>query len=814
MNTLNNTLTKIREKMGISQEALARKLDVSFSTINRWENKKSYPRNNMIDKINELAYEVKLPLIIEDKTKKCLTAMSFFSGADGFALGMEQAKFKVIFATDIDKEAENTHKRNWPDIPFLLKDIRQISVEEINSLTNKVKPDLIFGGPPCQGFSTLGDKRSSDPRNHLFDAYIDLIYQLDPKYVLFENVKSFMTMYNGQYANYIVSKFNKIGYKTYIKILNSVDYGVPQHRERVFIFATKSDANFNFPPKTHGEKRIPYETVGHWINDLVDKEKEIPNHIPLNHSDIVIQRYKFIPEGGRLPPPDQLPKEIRRKNFGNTYKRLHRNKPSLTMVPGNNAFPIHPFLDRSLTPREAARLQTFPDDFIFTGDRRSQCILVGNAVPPRLAEAIGKYILKHHNKEITKSRPPAVIKRLNNLSEIEDLIFPQSNVFQKNDKLGFIDLFSGAGGITIGFTRGGFKPLLSVDNNSSVAKTHRKNYPSIPHLEANLADKNVKDEIVSRVKGKNIAIVAGGPPCQGFSIFGKRRFINSGFDPHTDERNKLVFSFIELVGRIQPRWFIMENVAGFTTLNQGDFFKYVIKEYHQLGYYVEAKVLNTADYGAPQLRKRLIIIGNRTNHIIPWPKKKYFLNPKEWQKPFRTVGEVITDLSYKSSYDKFTCHVPMNHKPLLVERYKYIPEGEKLNIDKLPDHLKNGYRTNKVKNYSHVFKRLHREKPSLTMVPGHNAFPIHPWLNRALTVREAARIQTFPDAVEFIGTRQDQCIQVGNAFPPIVAEYIANNILKAEVNNWYPDKVPHSAYYSIIEKDNSDELTKDILNDS
>ena len=94
--------------------------------------------------------------------------------------------------------------------------------------------------------------------------------------------------------------------------------------------------------------------------DLVGKENEIENHTPLNHSEIVIRRYKLIPEGGRLPPPEELPKEIRRKNFGNTYKRLDRQKPSLTMVPGNNAFPIHPVLDRSLTPREAARLQTFP----------------------------------------------------------------------------------------------------------------------------------------------------------------------------------------------------------------------------------------------------------------------------------------------------------------------------------------------------------------------------------------------------------------------------------------------------------------------
>ena len=141
----------------------------------------------------------------------------------------------------------------------------------------------------------------------------------------------------------------------------------------------------------------------------------------------------------------------------------------------------------------------------------------------------------------------------------------------------------------------------------------------------------------------------------------------------------------------------------------------------------------------------------------------------------------------------------MNHKPLLVERYKRIPEGGKLDVESLPEKLKTGYRTDKVKNYSHIYKRLDRKKPSTTMVPGHNAFPIHPWLNRALTVREAARLQTFPDDLEFKGSRQNQCIQVGNAFPVLLAEIIGTTIKKAETNDWRDGTTPKSAYYSILE---------------
>ena len=132
-----------------------------------------------------------------------------------------------------------------------------------------------------------------------------------------------------------------------------------------------------------------------------------------------------------------------------------------------------------------------------------------------------------------------------------------------------------------------------------------------------------------------------------------------------------------------------------------------------------------------------------------------------------------------------------------------IREGEKLNIDDLPDELLTGYRTMKIKNFSHVFRRLHRGKPSLTLVPGHNAFPIHPWLNRALTVREAARLQTFPDSIEFVGARQDQCIQVGNAFPPMLAELIGNNLVRAESNNWIPGKIPKLALKNLLDVEDS-----------
>lgn len=436
-------------------------------------------------------------------------------------------------------------------------------------------------------------------------------------------------------------------------------------------------------------------------------------------------------------------------------------KPSLTLVPGNNAFPVHPTLNRSLTPREAARLQSFPDNFLFAGDRRKQCILVGSAVPPLLAKALGNSILQHSeetsskNKATIRSEPQYCIPDTNDRSEVK--VIPIHLVADRDTSHGFIDLFCGAGGFTIGFSRAGWRPLLGVDCDESVAKTHGRNYPNIPFSKGDLSKKSVISRVVYEFADKEVGIVVGGPPCQGFSIFGKRRFVKTkDYDPRSDKRNDLVFSFIDLIKALCPRWFVMENVPGMASLDEGNFLEGVLEEFRLIGYEnAEARVLNAANYGVPQLRNRLLVIGNRTGHIVPWPKKKFFAEPQDWQKPFRTVSEVISDLAEEDSYSQYSCHVPMKHKPLVVERYKYIPEGGRLKVEKLPEALQKGYRTDKIRNYSHIYKRLHRDRPSITMVPGHNAFPIHPWLNRALTVREAARIQTFPDEIQFEGTRQE-----------------------------------------------------------
>ena len=335
--------------------------------------------------------------------------MDLFSGAGGFLLGFEKEGFDIILSTEFDEDCEKVHKINRPNIPFVRADIRTLSNEKIDELLNGQTVDVLIGGPPCQGFSTIGNRVSSDPerrtkydpRNDLFREYIRILNHLQPKVFVMENVKGIKTRDGGTIFEEIQRQFKETGYDFNCITLNAADYGVPQYRERVFFYGTRIGVDFEAPIPTHGENRNPYNIVLDAIGDLANKGEEVSNHVPLKHGEKNIRRYQLIPEGGRLPEND-LPADLYRKNFGNTFKRLDRNKPSLTMVPGHNAFPIHPWLDRSLTVREAARIQTFPDDYIFSGRRDKQCMQVGNAVPVQLANAWAKQVkgvLDNYEKE-------------------------------------------------------------------------------------------------------------------------------------------------------------------------------------------------------------------------------------------------------------------------------------------------------------------------------------------------------------------------------------------------------------------------------
>ena len=338
------------------------------------------------------------------------TAIDLFCGAGGLHIGFENAGFNIKLCVDNNDIVEKTHKRNFPNIPIINRDINKVSTDEIREYLDDNKVDVIIGGPPCQGFSTIGHRVSSnpekrkqkDPRNELVLTYARIINEIRPKFIVMENVKGILTLEKGAYLNNVLSILAKAGYDVEYKLINMADYGVPEVRERVIIIGNSIGMPVTFPTPDHSDN--PDDNLPAWENCwdvLKDLEKMADNpsfnHVALKHTCKNIERYKLIPEGGRLPE-DKLSKELYRKNFGNTYKRLARNRPALTMVPGNDAFPSHPTLNRSLTVREAARIQTFPDSIIFEGNRRQQGHQVGNAVPPVFSKKLAIFILEQIKK--------------------------------------------------------------------------------------------------------------------------------------------------------------------------------------------------------------------------------------------------------------------------------------------------------------------------------------------------------------------------------------------------------------------------------
>jgi DNA (cytosine-5)-methyltransferase 1 len=334
-------------------------------------------------------------------------------------------------------------------------------------------------------------------------------------------------------------------------------------------------------------------------------------------------------------------------------------------------------------------------------------------------------------------------------------------------KLNFIDLFSGAGGFLRGFLDEGFEPLFSIENWKPAILTHKYNYKNIPIIGKDIRE-ITNNEFLDYANGQSVHLVIGGPPCQGFSTIGNRN--------PDDKRNHLILEFLRVVDIFKPDYFIMENVRGIMTAKGGDYKNILLEKFREIGYKnAECRIVCAADYGVPQKRYRAIFMGSKSDEKIKFP------TPTHSSKHYVPIKDFIMDLVGKEN--KISNHVPMLHNAIVKERISYILEGGGINAD-IPEHLLMGsrsdYKDNKLKNFSHVYKRLHREQASTTMVPGHNAFPLHPTENRSLTVREAARIQTFPDDVIFLGTRQEQCIQVGNAVPVEFAKVFAKQIKKIQ----------------------------------
>jgi DNA (cytosine-5)-methyltransferase 1 len=358
--------------------------------------------------------------------------IDLFAGAGGLSYGFaNDDNFEIIAANEIASDMVKTYKANHPFIKVYHCDIKDFGITNLKNDfgIGKKDIDIIIGGPPCQAYSTVGKRLLNDPRGQLFQEYYRILKEIEPKFFIFENVKGLLSMSKGELFKTIIFLFESLGYKVYYKLLNSADYGVPQIRERIIIIGTKLKNKYSFPEPTHCNneyllnlKLKPYLTLSEAISDLPfiksgeqsfeyatepknefqklmrkNAPKKLMDHIAPKNNEKLIKIMEYLPDGGT---PLDLPEELRPKSgFKNTYSRLWWNRPSTTIT-RNFSTPsssrcIHPKAPRPLTTREGARIQCFPDDYIFYGSRSSKNLQIGNAVPTFLSIAL-KNSLKEH----------------------------------------------------------------------------------------------------------------------------------------------------------------------------------------------------------------------------------------------------------------------------------------------------------------------------------------------------------------------------------------------------------------------------------
>lgn len=348
---------------------------------------------------------------------KHYSVIDLFSGCGGLSYGFLQAGYKVLLGIDNDEAALKTFSFNHPEAKAMNKDISKIKSKDLLTLIGEQKIDLIIGGPPCQGFSLSGPRRFNDSRNTLYLSFIRLVKELKPKAFLIENVPGIIGLYGGTVRDKIIKKFEDTGYNVNYQKLDAADYGIPQLRQRVFFVGLyKSKSKFEFPcpsvnlrnyatlkqavddlpslEKILGDEVMPYSKNGRLSNyqkDMRVGASHIHNHIGTDHTEKTKHIISFVPEGGNYK---DLPKEYSKtRNFHVAWTRLDGRKPATTVDTGHRHH-FHYCYNRVPTVRESARIQSFPDKFVFLGNKTQQYKQVGNAVPPLLAKTIAEQLRK------------------------------------------------------------------------------------------------------------------------------------------------------------------------------------------------------------------------------------------------------------------------------------------------------------------------------------------------------------------------------------------------------------------------------------
>lgn len=391
------------------------------------------------------------------RSKKSVQELNFidiFSGAGGLSCGMEAAGMRCLLGADIDSNALKTFAHNHKEAKTFCGHIEKLDLKKIKKLTDNRPIHAVVGGPPCQGFSTVGRGNPNDLRNKLFLHFVRIVKITKPYFLVVENVTGLLAKKNEKTLRAILSQFEQLGYTLNVQVMSAHHYGVPEKRRRTIILGSRINTEVNFPhPLCDVQKNgkyIPAVLVGDVLDDLADENGNIHNH-DLNSSQVANQldkkRLSHIPEGKGIRYQEDeeayLPKKLRLKidwknipegRFRQTkFHRLHRNEVGPTIMTHRHNY-YHPIQNRHLTAREAAKIQSFPNNFLFLGPNSSQWRQIGNAVPPLLGKAVGSKLkeLYKEAKIANKDKDKTTKRKSKKIIEIER---SEAFNYKKNKKI-------------------------------------------------------------------------------------------------------------------------------------------------------------------------------------------------------------------------------------------------------------------------------------------------------------------------------------------------------------------------------------------
>lgn len=709
--------------------------------------------------------------------------VDFFSGAGGMSYGFDNTRhsgmsFRHLAAVDIDGLALKTLALNVP-VPTFKLDIRDIaknpellqaSVPELNP-NRRSAPLVLIGCPPCQGFSAHRKKdERDDARNSLIMSFVEVVAHFRPDVIVMENVPE---MLKGRFEHYYAAarkRLLKLGYSLSTEIVDTSLYGVPQRRRRAVVLGSlRGGIDLPAAALQFHEVRTVRETISHLPPVRAGQiDSSDPWHRAPNHIERILRKIELIPPDGgdrrSLPLTEQLACHLdvdsgETPGFTDVYGRLRWDEPAVTITaksstPSCGRF-LHPEQHRNISVREAALLQTFPHNYVFAGGFVNQYRQIGEAVPPLFARHLAFAVLDHLNpipKQITR-----VAERIKAATTIAG---------SKRPTIRSVDLFCGAGGLSLGLSAAGVPAAIAIDSNAAAIATYQKNIGPEGRV-GDVRDPGLLDVIDDAV-GRSEYILVGGPPCQGFSQ--QRR--GEAIDP----RNDLVLRYAEIATTLatRPSAVVLENVMYLDSPRGRTILGAYIRTLDEANYEVRRFDLNSADFGLPQTRRRIVVVAVDRTRLSSVPDLRP-INPNRWV----TIGETLAGLPTTAT-SQLPNHIAARESATNISRMSYVDMGQGRTA--IPEELQmkchRGY-----DGHLDVFGRLDWFGFARTITGGFDSASrgeyVHPFSNRSITAREAARLQGFPDQFDFQGNRADVRRQIGNAVPPALGFAIGNAILVA-----------------------------------